>query len=122
VRLVQHRGGAEDGLFFEEAVLMRWIIQLLRTVTSRYPLNTSRASLLRLLPEIPEGFGEFVGKNGIRYKRYSVDAYEVSRSLFWFGDFDPWVNIALKKFSSPGLSPLILAPILVLPRLSWPRP
>jgi FkbM family methyltransferase len=86
----------------EEVVLMRWIIQMLRAVTSRYPLNTPRASILRLLPEIPKDFGEFVGKNGIRYKRYSADADEVSRHLFWFGDFDPWVNTALKKFSRPG--------------------
>jgi hypothetical protein len=81
---------------------MRWIIQLLRALTSHYPLNTPRASILRLLPEIPEGFDEFVGKNGIRYKRCLIDVDEVSRSLFWFGDFDPWVNIALKRFSRPG--------------------
>ncbi len=86
----------------ESASSMQWTIQLLRAVTSRYPLNTPRASILRLLPEIPGGCGEFVGKSGFCYKRYTVDADEVSRSLFWFGDFDPWVNIALKKFSRPG--------------------
>jgi FkbM family methyltransferase len=81
---------------------MRSSIQLLRAVTSSYPLNTPRASILRLLPKIPENFGEFAAKNGIRYKRYSVGADEVCRSLFWFGDFDPWVNLALKKFSRLG--------------------
>lgn len=78
------------------------LAQMLRAVTSIYPLNTPRASILRWLPQIPANFGEFRGKQGIRYRGYWADNDEVCRSLFWFGDFDPWVNETLSRLAKPG--------------------
>ncbi len=66
-----------------------YLSQLLRAITSSYPLNTPRASLLSCLPAIPPHYGPFQGKHGIRYYGYWSTDDEVSRSLFWFGDFDP---------------------------------
>lgn len=77
------------------------ISSLLRAATSLYPFNTPRASLLDRLPNIPAGSGEIVGKNGMRYSDYHGDD-PISRSLFWFGDFDPWVNHALRRLAIPG--------------------
>ena len=79
---------------------MQWA-GLLRTVTSRYPLNTPRASILDILPDIPSDFGEFLGKNGHRYRGYWSTRDEVCRSLFWFGDFDPWVCQTLTRLARP---------------------
>jgi FkbM family methyltransferase len=71
-------------------------------MTSRYPLNTPRASILSRLPAIPSAYGEFRGKRGARYRGYWMSDDEVCRSLFWFGDFDPWVNLTLSRLARPG--------------------
>lgn len=77
-------------------------IGLLRSLTRHYPLATPRASILKLLPAIPAGYGEFAGKNGARFRGYDTTNDEVCRSLFWFGDFDPWVTDALTKLARRG--------------------
>lgn len=70
-------------------------------ITRYYPFNTPRASLLKFLPKIPKQCSEFVGKAGLRYQDiWSTDDL-VCRSLYWFGDFDPWVNDALRRLASP---------------------
>lgn len=71
-----------------------------------YPLQTPRASLLKILPAIPPEFGPFKAKGGIRYSSYWATADEVCRSLFWFGDFDPWVDDTLRRLCRPGSSAL----------------
>lgn len=76
--------------------------KLLRALTSRYPLNTPRASILNMLPEIPAGYGEFEGKHGFRYRGYWAGQDEICRSLFWLGDFDPWVDHTLTWLARPG--------------------
>ena len=86
--------------------LERLRAKFLRAITRRYPLNSPRASILRRLPSIPQDYGEIRGKQGIWYHAYWPTADEVSRSLFWFGDFDPWVNAALLKFAKPGSAAL----------------
>jgi FkbM family methyltransferase len=74
--------------------------KLLRAITRRYPLNTPRASILSRLPAIPPEYGPFQGKRGDRYAGYSND--EVCQSLFWFGDFDPWVLKTIRLLARPG--------------------
>jgi FkbM family methyltransferase len=76
----------------------RW----LRAFTRHYPLNTPRASILARLPAIPETQGEFVGKSGHIFKAYYTGNDDISRSLYWFGDFDPWVGSTLRKLAEPG--------------------
>jgi FkbM family methyltransferase len=75
--------------------------RVLRAITRRYPLNTPRASILCLLPEIPPGYGPFHGKRGDRYVSYGNDA-DVCQSLFWFGDFEPWVITTIRRLARPG--------------------
>lgn len=79
---------------------MFWV-RLLRAVTTRYPLNTPRASILNALPAIPLKYSEFQGKRGIRYRGYWTNGDEICRSLFWFGDFDPWVDRTLVRLARP---------------------
>jgi FkbM family methyltransferase len=79
---------------------------LLRAVTTAYPFNTPRASILRRLPLPPPDFGEISGKDGVRYRSYTTDHDDVSHSLFWFGDFDPWVIETLRRFAVPGSTAL----------------
>ncbi len=74
----------------------------LRAVTSLYPFNTPRASILARLPPIPQGYGEFRAKQGVRYRGYSASDDEVCRSLFWFGDFDPWIDVTLRRLIRRG--------------------
>jgi FkbM family methyltransferase len=76
-------------------------IKVLREITRRYPLNTPRVSILRLLPQIPSDFGEFIGKRGVCYSGYYADGDFVSRNLFWFGDFEPWIGATLRRFAAP---------------------
>lgn len=82
------------------------LIPVMRMVTSRYPLNTPRASILRLLPAVPSHYGEFHGKHGNRFAGYWTGNDEVSRSIFWFGDFDPWVDRTLERLGQPGTTAL----------------
>lgn len=76
--------------------------RLIRKVTSAYPFDTPRATILARLPAIPAGYGQFRGKRGFVYRGYWATDDEVCRSLFWLGDFDPWVNRALTKLARPG--------------------
>jgi FkbM family methyltransferase len=74
--------------------------KVLRAITRRYPLNTPRAFILSRLPAIPLEYGPFHGKRGDRYVGYGND--EVCQSLFWFGDFDPWVIKTIRLLARPG--------------------
>jgi FkbM family methyltransferase len=74
--------------------------QVLRAITRLYPLNTPRTSILSRLPAIPPEYGPFHGKRGDCYAGYDND--EVCQSLFWFGDFDPWVVSTIRRLARPG--------------------
>ena len=82
------------------------IAHALRPLTALYPLNTPRASLLRLLPRPPATLGEIKGKHGLHYHGRWSSPDEICQSLFWFGDFDPWVNATLTRFAKPGSTAL----------------
>lgn len=76
--------------------------RILRAITSQYPLNTPRASVLKRLPPVPADYGEFTGKSGAKYRAYWPGNDEVCSSLFWFGDHDPWVCHTLSRLIRPG--------------------
>lgn len=80
----------------------KYWINLLRALTRRYALQTPRASILRKLPDVPMGYGDIVGRHGLRYCSYSDGPDHVSKSVFWFGDFDPWVVEVLCALVRPG--------------------
>src|SRR5262249_25798701 len=60
------------------------------------------ASILARLPAIPAYQEEFVGKGGHIFKGFYTGNDDISRSLYWFGDFDPWVGFTLRKLAQPG--------------------
>jgi FkbM family methyltransferase len=74
---------------------------ILRSVTRFYPLNSPRASLLRLLPDVPEQFGLFSAKHRLSFADWGAGSDHVAKSLFWFGDFDPWVGQTLSHLVGP---------------------
>jgi len=73
-----------------------------RAITRLYPLNTPRARILDRLPAVPETQGDFVAKRGQIFRGYYRGSDDISRSLYWFGDFDPWVGYTLRKLAKPG--------------------
>lgn len=74
----------------------------LRLATNRYPFQTPRARLLRILPDVPATYGEFRARHGETFDAYWPGRDEVCSSLFWFGDFDPWVGATLRRLARPG--------------------
>jgi FkbM family methyltransferase len=77
-------------------------VKLLRIVTKHYPFISPRAFLLNLLPEMPQNYGPFAGKSDIRYEGYFSDGDDISRNLFWLGDFEPWVCSTISRFAKLG--------------------
>lgn len=75
--------------------------ELQRRLLNLYPFMTPRASILRWLPPVPEGRGVFRARNGI-IKGYYAGRDHISASLYWFGDFDPWVDRTLRRLVRPG--------------------
>jgi FkbM family methyltransferase len=74
----------------------------LRAITRRYPFNTPRASILNRLPAVPKTQGYIIGKSGQIFQGYYRESDDISRSLYWFGDHDPWVGYTLRKLAQPG--------------------
>jgi len=74
---------------------------VLRTFTKRYPFHIPRASLLERLPNVPDNFGIFQSKSGIRYVAYPNGSDFIVKNIFWLGDFDPWVATVLKCLAHP---------------------
>jgi FkbM family methyltransferase len=70
-------------------------------LTTRYRLMTPRASILRRLPPVPEGQTAFRSRNGMIVGYYAGRDY-ISGNLYWFGDFDPWVDATLRRLARPG--------------------
>src|SRR5947207_4362897 len=99
--------------------------ELLRRVFNLYPFMTPRASILRRLPPVPQALDAFRARNGI-ISGYHAGREHVSSSLYWFGDFDPWVDRTLRRLARPGEVALdiganIGATSLVLARAVGPR-
>jgi FkbM family methyltransferase len=74
-----------------------------RSLLMHYPCNTPRARLLKLLPQVPRNCSGFRVKGGMRIvacQRGNSDL--ISRSLYWLGDFDPWVVRVADLLLRPG--------------------
>lgn len=77
-------------------------IKIIRQVTKYYPFYYPIYPLLKFLPDIPDNYGEFTIKNKLKINGYGGGRDVVCKSLFWFGEFDPSVNITLKRLVEPG--------------------
>ena len=77
------------------------LFKIFRALTKRYPFQTPRASLLRHLPDVPNNFGMFQIKDGVKYVAYPTGSDIIVKSLFWLGNFDPWVSTVLKYLVHP---------------------
>jgi FkbM family methyltransferase len=79
------------------------MIKLLRRVLNYYPFMTPRASLLSRLPAVPANAGPFRARHGMISSYYPGHDF-ISASLYWFGDFDPWVDRTLRRLVERGES------------------
>jgi FkbM family methyltransferase len=74
----------------------------IRAILRGYPFMRPRVAVLRRLPSVPESFSPVPVRGGLKlFQCYPGDDV-VSKSLFWLGEFDPWVNRALERLSRPG--------------------
>ena len=71
-------------------------------MTRHYPLDAPRARLLRMLPDVPAGLGPISAKHKITLADYPTGPDHVSKSIFWFGDFDPWVVRTMIRLARDG--------------------
>jgi FkbM family methyltransferase len=76
--------------------------RVLRTILRAYPLLRPRAVLLKCLPRVPDQFAPVPLRGGLRLVQCYSGNDVVSKSLFWLGEFDPWVNHALRRLARPG--------------------
>lgn len=72
----------------------------LRRLTGFYRLMTPRAKVLQHLPPVPSGRPPFRSRNGVIAGYYPGRDF-VSSSLYWFGEFDPWVDETLRRLARP---------------------
>jgi FkbM family methyltransferase len=89
-----------------------------------YPFLTPRASLLLRLPTVPPGLASFPARHGT-IAGYHPGRDHICASLYWFGDFDPWVDRTLRRLVRAGESALDIganvgATALVLARAAGP--
>ena len=77
-------------------------MRLLRGLLRHYPFYRPRSAILKRLPTVPEGCAPFRIKRGLRISGYYPGNDVISKSLFWLGDFDPWVDAALRRLARPG--------------------
>ena len=54
------------------------------------------------ITDVPAQYGAFRVKHGLTIADCYPGPDHVSRSLFWLGDFDPWVGLVLRKLARPG--------------------
>jgi|688.fasta_scaffold06022_8 hypothetical protein len=66
-------------------------MQILREFTRLYPFNYFRGLLLRHLPSVPSFQGAIRCRKGLKFCSLHAGEDHISKSLFWLGDFDPWV-------------------------------
>jgi hypothetical protein len=78
------------------------IFHALRLLTRLYPFQFPRTSLVASLPSVPENFGTFRAKNGLRIAAYPNGCDYVVKNLFWFGNFEPWITTVLQYLVRPG--------------------
>jgi FkbM family methyltransferase len=78
------------------------LIQLLSRITRQYPLYSPRYSILSRLPSAPPAPRGFVIKRGLVIRNYYPGDDYISKNLFWFGEFEPWVLRALEALAVTG--------------------
>jgi FkbM family methyltransferase len=78
------------------------ILTTLRAFTKHYPFQQPRASLLSKLPDVPNNFGEFEAKYGIKYAAYPCGQDYIVKNLFWFGDFETWITVVIGRLIQSG--------------------
>jgi FkbM family methyltransferase len=83
-------------------IIQSMFTKIIRQVTRQYPLYYPIYPLLKFLPDIPDNYGEFAIKNKLKISGYGGGKDVVCKSLFWFGEFAPSVNITLKRLVEPG--------------------
>src|SRR5215210_4020950 len=74
---------------------------MVRRVLRRYPLQTPRARILNWMPPVPSSFEPFRIRDGT-IAALPAGRDHVSLSLYWLGQFDPWVADTLRLLARPG--------------------
>ncbi len=80
------------------------LYSLMRLFTRRYPFLRPRAVLLRLLPDVPQSNigNPIVTRDQLKISAYHAGNDHVCKSLYWLGDFDPWVGKTLTMLVREG--------------------
>lgn len=86
----------------EESQPSRPITNLIRAFGRLNRLNYPRFAIQRRLPAVPVGYGAFKDIYGVKYTGYPSGNDHVTKAMFWFGAFDPWVVRTMKLLSGPG--------------------
>ena len=73
-----------------------------RAILHCYPLMRPRVAILNRLPAVPEKFAPVPLRGGMRLFQCYAGHDVVSKSLYWLGEFDPWVNWALRRLTRRG--------------------
>jgi len=58
--------------------------------------------VLRMLPDVPDGIGPISAKHSVTMADFPAGPDHVSKSIFWFGDFDPWVVRTMIRLTREG--------------------
>ncbi len=78
------------------------LLRILRSFTKIYPFLHPRGSILNRLPDVPNDFGTFKARNGIKYAAFPSGQDYIVKNLFWFGEFEPWVTSIIARLIEPG--------------------
>jgi len=82
--------------------MKRLTTNILRAVCGLNRLNYPRFIIQTKLPPVPSDHGSFKGDHGVVYAAYPAGNDHVTKALFWFGGFDPWVVRTMKLLSGKG--------------------
>jgi FkbM family methyltransferase len=86
----------------ESPQLPRPFVNLMRACCRLNRLNYPRFAIQRRLPGVPDAYGAFKDIYDVRYTGYPPGHDHVTKAMFWFGAFDPWVVRTMKLLSGPG--------------------
>jgi FkbM family methyltransferase len=77
-------------------------VHLLRAICRLNRLNYPRFAIQTRLPDVPENYGPITDSHNVRYVDYPAGNDHVTKALFWFGGFDPWVVRTMRLLTKPG--------------------
>lgn len=85
-----------------QSPISRPLTNIIRAICNLNRLNYPRFIIQTKLPEVPANYGTFRDIYGVKFAAYPPGNDHVTKALFWFGAFDPWVVRTMKRLSGTG--------------------